>query len=84
MQLQTLPDGGQINRSSITAMRLWAEILGVRQVEILVAVAAVGPSYWDVCSYLQEEFCFSSRNPKIDTPIASPEAVSLATCPLAA
>lgn len=84
MQRQTLPDGGQINRSSITAMRLWAKILDVRQVEILVAVAAVGPSYWDVRSYLQEEFCFSSRNPKIDTSLDSPEAFSLAACSLAA
>lgn len=66
MKQQTLPDGGQINRSDIEAMRAWSEILGVQQVEILVAVAAVGPWYRDVRRYLQVKFCFSSREAELE------------------
>lgn len=61
MPAETLPDGGQINRSSLEAMLAWSSILGAHQVEILVAVAAVGPSHHDVRLYLQQRFCFSSR-----------------------
>lgn len=72
MKAQILPDGGQINRSSIEAMRAWSDILGAHQVEILVAVAAVGPSHRDVRAYLQEKFCFSSREPESDVERFSP------------
>ena len=78
MKTQIFPDGGQINRSSITAMRLWSEILGKHQVEILVAVAAVGPSYHDVRAYLQQQFCFSSREPVIGAVIDMLEQDTLA------
>lgn len=73
-----LPDNGLINRSSIEAMRAWSAILGFYQVEILVAVAAVGPWHEDVREYLQEKFCFSSRVPKSAVADIVPEADRLA------
>ena len=78
MKAQILPDGGLINRSSIEAMRAWSQILDSHQVEILVAVAAVGPSHWDVRAYLQERFCFSSREATVETVQTLPAAVGLA------
>ncbi|NIJ36276.1 hydroxypyruvate isomerase [Sphingopyxis panaciterrae] len=78
MQAQIVPDGGRINRSSVDAMRAWSAILGVTQVEILVAVAAVGPRYQDVQSYLAEDFCFSSREGETALAPVPPEARSLA------
>lgn len=76
MTPQTLPNEGWINRSDLEAMRAWSEILGALQVEILVAVAAVGPWHEDVLSYLQESFCFSSREPALE--VDRPEALRLA------
>lgn len=78
MKAQIFPDGGLINRSSIEAMRAWSKILDAHQVEILVAVAAVGPSHWDVRAYLQERFCFSSREATIEPGDSLPQAVVLA------
>ncbi|WP_428628329.1 hypothetical protein [Sphingopyxis sp.] len=78
MKTQTLPNSGRINRSSIEDMRAWSDILGALQVEILVAVAAVGPWYQDVRTYLREKFCFSSREPAPEVEMVPPEARSLA------
>ncbi len=78
MKAQNLPDGGLIIRSSVEAMRAWSKILGVHQVEILVAVASVGPSHWDVRAYLQEKFCFSSRVATAAVDHAFPKTVILA------
>lgn len=78
MHGQILPDNGVINRSSIEAMRAWSAILGFFQVEILVAVAAVGPWHEDVRTYLQEKFCFSSREPEAAIDDVVPEADKLA------
>ncbi|MDO9369736.1 MAG: hypothetical protein Q7T68_14295 [Sphingopyxis sp.] len=76
MTAQILPNGGFINRSSLESMLAWSDILGALQVEILVAVAAVGPWHKDVRSYLQEKFCFSSREPVSE--LVFPEVCSLA------
>jgi hydroxypyruvate isomerase len=72
MKAQALPDSGRINRSSIEDMRAWSDILGALQVEILVAVAAVGPWHQDVRAYLRETFCFSTREqaPEVELTIA--------------
>lgn len=78
MHGQILPDNGVINRSSIEAMRAWSAILGFYQVEILVAVAAVGPWHEDVRIYLQEKFCFSSREPAAAVDHVAAEADKLA------
>lgn len=78
MKAQILPNGGFINRSSIEDMQAWSIILGALQVEILVAVAAVGPWHQDVRSYLLEKFCFSSREPAPEVEMLPPEARSLA------
>ena len=78
MKAQTLPNGGRINRSRIEDMRAWSDILGALQVEILVAVAAVGPRHQDVRSYLGEKFCFSTRGPAPELEIVFPEPRSLA------
>lgn len=78
MKAQILPNGGFINRSSLADMRVWSDILGALQVEILVAVAAVGPCHHDVRSYLQQKFCFSSREPAPELEMVLSEAHSLA------
>ena len=78
MHGQILPDNGLINRSSIDAMRAWSAILGFYQVEILVAVAAVGAWHEDVRAYLQAKFCFSSREPDILVDHFVPEPEMLA------
>jgi len=78
MKAQILPNGGFINRSSLEDMRAWSDILGALQVEILVAVAAVGPRHQAVRSYLQEKFCFSSREPAPELEMVLPEARRLA------
>ena len=78
MKAQILPNGGFINRSSLEDMRAWSDILGALQVEILVAVATVGPWHQDVRSYLREKFCFSSREPAPELKMVLSEAHSLA------
>lgn len=58
-----LPDEGVINRSDPQAMLVWAQILGVHSVQILVAVAVVGPKHDDVRTYLRErKTCFRTEN----------------------
>lgn len=78
MKTQMLPNSGRINRSSIEDMRAWSDILGALQVEILVAVAAVGPWHQDVRTYLREKFCFSSREPAPEVEMVLPEVRSRA------
>lgn len=78
MMAQILPNGGFINRSSLDHMRAWSTILGALQVEILVAVAAIGPWHRDVSFYLQEKFCFSSREPALELEMVLLEARRLA------
>lgn len=80
MQADIVRDGGKINRSSIEAMCAWSTILGVTQVEILVAVAAVGPSYQDVQAYLARDFCFSTCVGEI-VPAAGPGTIPAMTSP---
>lgn len=79
MQADIVPDGGQINRSSIESMRAWSAILGVTQVEVLVAVAAVGPRYENVQAYIAEEFCFSRRIGEV-VPRAGPGTIPAVAC----
>lgn len=78
MTVHILPSGGRINRSSLEDMRAWSVILGALQVEILVAVAAVGPWHQDVRTYLAEKFCFSTREPVPEIDVAVPEVDNLA------
>lgn len=73
-----LPNSGRINRSSVEDMRIWSDILDALQVEILVAVAAVGPWNQDVRAYLREEFCFSIREPALEVDTIFSETPSLA------
>lgn len=78
MKAQTFPNSGRINRSSIEDMRAWSDILGALQVEILVAVAVVGPWHRDVRAYLRETFCFSLREPAAGVEMILPEVCSMA------
>lgn len=78
MMVYILPNGGRINRSSLEDMRAWSEVLGALQVEILVAVAAVGPWHQDVRTYLAEKFCFSSREPVPEMDVILPKRSNLA------
>ena len=47
-------DNGVIDRSEQNAMRAWSRLLGVTQVQILVAVAVVGPVTDNVRAYLDD------------------------------
>jgi len=61
-------DNGVIDRSEPNAMRAWSKLLGVTQVQILVAVAVVGPATECVRAYLDDP---ARTNPfAVHTPLA--------------
>lgn len=51
---EAMLDNGVIDRSQPNAMRAWSRLLGVTQVQILVAVAVVGPVTDKVRAYLDD------------------------------
>lgn len=65
------PDGQPpIDRSDPAAMRCWSDRLGADQVELLVAIAAVGPEHRAVQAYLERPGGPSHR-PDADLPVGS-------------
>ena len=61
-------DNDVIDRSEPNAMRAWSKLLGVTQVQILVAVAVVGPATECVRAYLDDP---ARTNPfAVHTPLA--------------